>query len=371
MLAARMHGYNQPLVIEEVKTPEIGPEEVLVKVEAGGMCRTDVQLIEGYFKGALDLKFPAIPGHEIAGSIEQIGSRVPQTANLATGDQVVVVGGWGDGTCRQCKAGNEQICAHGAWPGFGPYGGYGEYVPVPYKYLIRIDRKYNLPAEELAPLTDAGLTPYRGMKKLRHAGVVGPDRVIGVIGSGGLGTYGVQYAKLLGSGATVVAFARSDEKLAIAKEYGADHVINTKGKSIADIRLELQKATGSREIDAGLDCAGAQDSIQMGFDLLATSGAYVSVGLIGTQINIPLFPFVAREFTYQGSFWGNYSDLSEVVALAQAGKIKHSLVRVPIEDINENLELLRAGDIVGRAVVTFGKSTAATRTEEMAATNAG
>jgi alcohol dehydrogenase, propanol-preferring len=367
MLAARMHGYNQPLVLEEVKTPEIGPEEVLVKVEAGGMCRTDVQLIEGYFKEALNLKFPAIPGHEIAGVVDQIGSRVPPTANLATGDQVVVVGGWGDGTCRQCKAGNEQICAHGVWPGFGPYGGYGEYVPVPYKYLIRIDRKYNLPAERLAPLTDAGLTPYRGMKKLRQAGVVGPDRVVGVVGVGGLGTYAVQYAKLLGSGARVVAFARSDEKLAIAKEYGADHVINTKGKSIADIRLELQKATGSREIDAGLDCAGAEESIQLGFNLLATSGAYVSVGLMGTKISIPLFPFVGREFTYQGSFWGNYSDLSEVVALAQAGKIKHSLVRVPFEDINKNLKMLRDGDIVGRAVVTFGKSAEARREKETAA----
>jgi hypothetical protein len=105
-------------------------------------------------------------------------------------------------------------------------------------------------------------------------------------------------------------------------------------------------------------CAGAQDSIRLGFDLLATSGAYVSVGLIGTQINIPLFPFVAREFTYQGSFWGNYGDLAEVVALAQARKIKHSLVRVPFEDINKHLEqLLRDGDIVGRAVVTFGEGT--------------
>jgi propanol-preferring alcohol dehydrogenase len=362
-----MYGYKQPLVLEEVKTPEIGPEEVLVKVEAAGMCRTDVQLVDGYFKESLHLAFPAIPGHEIAGSVEQIGSRVPKTANLTSGDLVVVVGGWGDGTCRQCKAGNEQICAHGAWPGFGPYGGYGEYVPVPYKYLIRIDRKYNVSAEELAPLTDAGLTPYRGMKKLRQAGVVGPDRLVGVIGVGGLGTYAVQYAKLLSSGATVVAFARTDEKLAIAKEHGADHVINTKGKSIDDVRTELQKATGSREIDAGLDCVGAEDSIRMGFNLLATSGAFVSVGLIGTQINIPLFPFVAREFTYHGSFWGNYSDLSEVVALAQAGKIKHSLVRIPFEDINKNLELLRDGDIIGRAVVTYGEVAEARRKKGMVA----
>jgi propanol-preferring alcohol dehydrogenase len=362
-----MHGYNQPLVLEEVPTPEIAPNEVLVRVEAAGMCRTDVQLIEGYFKDALPLKFPATPGHEIAGRVERIGNRVPSTSNLVIGDQVVVVGGWGDGTCRQCRSGNEQICAHGAWPGFGPYGGYGEYVPVPYRYLIRIDSKYNLPAEELAPLTDAGLTPYRGMKKLRHAGVVGPDRVIGILGIGGLGTYAVQYAKLLGAGATVVAFARSDEKLAVAKQYGADHVINTKGKSVADIRAELHKATGSREIDAGLDCAGAEESIRLGFDLLATSGAYVSVGLIGTKISIPLFPFVAREFTYQGSFWGNYSDLSEVMALAQAGKIKHSLVRVAVTDINRHLDLLRDGDIVGRAVVTFGESADASRKKEMVA----
>lgn len=353
MLAARMYGYKQPLVLEEVDPPVIAANEVLVKVEAAGMCRTDVQLLEGYFKDYLPLAFPAIPGHEIAGSVEQIGSLVPESAQLAIGDQVVVAGGWGDGTCRQCRRGDTQICAHGRWPGFGAYGGYSEFVPVPHQYLIRVDRKYKLKAEELAPLTDAGLTPYRGMKKLRSAGVLDPDRVVAVFGVGGLGAYAVQYAKLLSSGATVVAFARSDEKLAIAKENGADHVINTKGKSLADIRSELLKATGHSEIDAGLDCAGAEETIQLGFSLLTTSGAFVSVGLVGNRINIPLFPFVGREFTYHGSFWGNYSDLSEVVALAQAGKIRHTLKRVRFEEVNENLEMLRGGDIIGRAVLIF------------------
>jgi propanol-preferring alcohol dehydrogenase len=227
---------------------------------------------------------------------------------------------------------------------------------VPHNYLIRVDKKYKLKPEELAPLTDAGLTPYRGIKKLRNTGVLGPDRVLGVLGVGGLGSYAVQYAKLLSSGATVVAFARNDDKLAIAQQNGADHVINTKGKPIADIRGELRKATGHDELDAAIDCAGAEESIQLGFQLLTTAGAFVSVGLVGTRINIPLFPFVAREFTYHGSFWGNYSDLSEVIALAQAGKIKHTLKPVRFEDINENLELLRAGDIVGRAVMTFGEA---------------
>lgn len=356
MLAARMYGYKQPLILEEVKKPEITPDQVLVRVEAAGMCRTDFQLVDGYFKEALDLAFPAIPGHEIAGSVAEIGDRVPATTGLAIGDQVVVVGGWGDGTCRQCRLGNEQICGHGAWPGFGPYGGYSEFVPIPYKYLIRIDKKYKLKSEELAPLTDAGLTPYRGIKKLRAAGVVGPDRILAVFGAGGLGTYAVQYAKMLSSGATVVVFARSDEKLAIAKEHGADHVINTRGKSLADIRSDLLKETGQREIDAAIDCVGAEETIRTGFGLLATAGAFTSVGLVGNRIDIPLFPLVAREYTYYGSFWGNYSDLSEVLAFAQAGKIKHAIKRVRFEDINENLELLRDGDIVGRAVVTFGGS---------------
>jgi alcohol dehydrogenase, propanol-preferring len=174
-----------------------------------------------------------------------------------------------------------------------------------------------------------------------------------VIGISGLGTYAVQYAKLLSSGATVVAFGRSDEKLAVAKEYGANHAINTKGKSIDDIRQELLIATDHHEIDAAVDCVGAEETIQMGFGLLATAGTYVSVGLVGTRINIPLFPFVSREFTYHDSFWGNCSDLSESVALAQQGKIKHTLKKVRLEDINENLQLPRDGDIIGRAVVTF------------------
>jgi propanol-preferring alcohol dehydrogenase len=351
-----MYGYKQPLVLEEVAKPAITGDQVLVRVEAAGMCRTDFQLVDGYFKEALDLAFPAIPGHEIAGSVDEIGDLVPPTANLAVGDQVVVVGGWGDGTCRSCRVGNEQICGHGAWPGFGPYGGYSEFVPVPYRYLIRVDKKYGLKSEELAPLTDAGLTPYRGIKKLRAAGVLGPDRVLAVFGAGGLGAYAVQYGKLLSSGAAVVVLARTDEKLAVAKEHGADYVINTRGKSLADIRSDLVKATGQREIDAAIDCVGAEETIQTGFGLLATAGAFVSVGLVGNRIDIPLFPFVAREFTYHGSFWGNYSDLAEVMALAQEGKIKHAIKRIEFEDINENLELLRDGDIIGRAVVTYGKA---------------
>jgi propanol-preferring alcohol dehydrogenase len=353
MRAARMHGYKQPLVLEGVPVPDLGADEVLLKVTAAGMCRTDVQLVDGYFRKYSELTFPATPGHEIAGEVQKVGSVVPKAAGLQEGDQVVVVGGWGDGTCRHCQQGDTHICAHGKWPGFGPYGGYAEYLPVPSRYLIKVDKRFNLKAEELAPLTDAGLTPYRGIKKLRDAGALGPNRILAVFGIGGLGAYAVQYAKLLGGGATVVAFARSEEKLAVAKDFGADHVISTKGKSLDDVRKELSKATGQGEIDAAIDCAGAEEMIQLGFGLLSIGGHYSSVGLVGDRINLPLFPLVAREYTYHGSFWGNYNDLSEVISLAQQGKIRHAIKSIRFDDINENLDLLRTGDIVGRAVVKY------------------
>src|SRR5919108_234652 len=149
------------------------------------------------------------------------------------------------------------------------------------------------------------------------------------------------------AGATVVAFGRNDERLAVAQQYGANHVINTTGKAIDDIRQELFHATDHHEIDAAVDCAGAEATIQMGFALLATAGTYVSVGLVGTRINIPLFPFVGREFTYHGSFWGNSNDLREIVALAQQGKITHTPTKVRFGDINEHLARLRDGDIIG------------------------
>src|SRR5262245_51729129 len=180
------------------------------------MCRSDVLLVDGFFQKYADIRPPVIPGHEITGTLEKIGSVVPKAAGLEEGDHVVVSPGWGDGTCRHCQVGNTHICPNVRWPGFGPYGGFAEFIPVPARYLIKVDNRLRF--EELAPLTDAGLTPYRGIKKLRDAGALAPDRVLGVFGIGGIGAYAVQYARLLGSGVKVVAFARNSDKLAVAKE---------------------------------------------------------------------------------------------------------------------------------------------------------
>ena len=348
-----MYGYKEPLRLEEIPVPDISADEVLVKVAAAGMCRSDFQLVDGYFEDGLPVSFPITPGHEVAGTIAALGADVPRSAGLSEGDLIVVDPNWGDGACRQCHEGNEQLCGDGQLVGFGPPGGFAEYMAVPHRHVIAVPGGPDHKPETLAPLTDAGLTPYRGMKKLRAAGKLGAGRTVVVNGIGGLGSYAVQYGRLLGGGATVVAFARSDEKLAVAKENGAHHTVNVRDKAAEDVQNELEELTGRREVDAVLDCAGAEESLALGFSILATEGALTSVGLIGQRVELPLFPFVSGEKSYFGSFWGNYNDLTEVLSLAEKGLVKHNIVPVKLDDINGNLEALGRGDVVGRAVIIY------------------
>jgi alcohol dehydrogenase, propanol-preferring len=311
------------------------------------MCRSDYQLLDGYFKTPFPVEFSYIPGHEVTGRVAGLGSEVPKTVGYSEGDMVVVNPSWGDGTCRQCREGS------GRWVGFGPPGGFAEDMTVESRHAIPVSEDAAKTHELLAPMTDAGMTPYRGLRKLRDAGKLGPDRTVAVTGIGGLGSYAVQYAKLLGGGAIVVAFARRDSRLDVARENGADYGINVKDKSSEAIQGELERLTGRRTVDAILDCVGSEESISMGFDLLGPEGALAAVGLMSQQVEHRQFPFVGTELSYLGSFWGNHLDLVEVLSLAEAGHIKHNVTKVKLEDINENLEALGHGDIVGRQVIVF------------------
>jgi len=158
---------------------------------------------------------------------------------------------------------------------------------------------------------------------------------------------------LLGAGATVVGFARSDDKLAVARENGAHHTVNVRGKTAEDVQNELDDLTGRRTVDAVLDCAGSAESLGLAAAILGTEGALSQVGLMGQRVELPIFPFVSGERSYFGSFWGNYNDLREVLTLAGQGLIKHHVVPVKLDDVNDTLEALGRGDIVGRAVVVF------------------
>ena len=173
MKAARIHEYGKALVLEDVPVPDIEPDEILVQVKA----MRHVPLGRAAHRRLL----PSVRRHPDAdhdGS-RNLRRRVQDRRESfrrwrasQEGDHVGVAPGWGDGVCRHCLVGNTHICPNVRWPGFGPYGGFAEFLPVPARYLVKADRR--LKFEEIAPLTDAGLTPYRGIKKLRDAGALGP-----------------------------------------------------------------------------------------------------------------------------------------------------------------------------------------------------
>lgn len=184
MLAARMHEYGKPLVVEDVPKPAaFRGEEVLVKIGGSGLCHSDLHIMQGEWINTLPLALPRILGHEAAGWVEETGPSVPSN-DLKSGDMVAISGGWGCEVCEYCRQGDDHLCASPMYPGVTADGGYSEYMLVPsYKYLLKVDRSSGLTPTELAPLTDAGLTPYRAVKRVRH--LLGPGKTVAVIGIGG------------------------------------------------------------------------------------------------------------------------------------------------------------------------------------------
>jgi propanol-preferring alcohol dehydrogenase len=350
ILSARIHEYQKPLTIDRIAKPIVGSgEQVLLRVGAAGLCHSDLHLINGEWKDLIPVPLPLTPGHEVAGWIEEIGSSVPQGL-LEKGDLVAVFGGWGCGVCVHCKGGEEQLCNYPAWPGFSSFdGGYSERILVPsYRFLIRVDKKYGLKPEELAPLTDAGLTPYRAIKKIKH--ILDPGTSIAVVGIGGLGSYAIQYAKLLAPSSSTIAIDVDDHKLELAEKLGAaDYTLNS--KKTQDIRSEIYKITEGIGVSAVIDCVGAENTIRESARILSKCGVLVIVGLFGPEIRMPLVPSVINEYKIQCSLWGNYNELREVIELAKKHKIKHSIQKFSLDEINEALDLLRAGQIIGRGVL--------------------
>jgi len=348
--AARIHKYGSPLVVEDVTKPIIStPEGVLLKVGAAGLCHSDLHLMHGDWQKTIPLKFPAIPGHEIAGWVEDIGISVPTT--IKKGDLVAVFGGWGCGYCLFCKRGDEQMCQQAKWPGLSEHdGGFSEYILVPsYRFLVKADdQPTSMKPEQLAPLTDAGLTPYRAIKKVRH--LLSANRHIAIVGIGGLGFYGTQYAKIFGSGATVIAMDRSEAKLKLATEIGgADFAIDMSKSD--DVKDKVEKITKGKGIDVILDTVGSENTINIGISHLSKSGAMVLVGLFGREVKFPLFQTVLNEYQIYGSLWGNYNELCEVIQLAKSGIIKHQVQKFSLSEVNEAIDLLVTGNINGRAVI--------------------
>jgi propanol-preferring alcohol dehydrogenase len=318
--------------------------------------------MNGDWKKSIPLSLPITPGHEIVGRIEEIGNTVPQQF-LKKGDAVAVFGGWGCGMCTYCKGGDEQSCAYANWPGIMTNGGFAEYLVVDsYRFLVKINgndsrsQRVNEGSsilEEIAPLTDAGLTPFRAIKKVRT--MLGPGKSIAIVGIGGLGFYAIQYAKILGQSAQVVAIDLKDEKLELARQIGADHVLKISSagskSNPGGIKEDILRITNGKGIDVIVDCVGAENTIYDSLRLLRKGGTLVVVGLFGKQLRAPLLPLVINEYKILGSLWGNYNELCEVIELAANHELRHKINRFSLSEINNAVDLLKGGNIRGRAVI--------------------
>jgi propanol-preferring alcohol dehydrogenase len=361
MQSARIHNYQESLVLDNIEKPKIEQDsQVLLRIGATGLCHSDLHLINGDWRDSIPLNLPVTPGHEIAGWVEEIGNAVPKDF-IQKGDMVAVFGGWGCGVCIYCKQGNEQSCPIAKWPGISKDGGFSEYLLVDsYRFLIKVADSQEIASsgtkfriEEIAPLTDAGLTPYRAIKTVRN--MLGPGKSIGIVGIGGLGYYAVQYAKMLGQSSVVVAFDLKEEKLKLAQEAGADFTIDistsSKESNLPQIKSEVSRITKGKGIDVIIDCVGAENTIYNSIRLLSKGGCLVIVGLFGNNIKAPLVPSVLNEYKICGSLWGNYNELREVLWLATNGRIKPRISKFPLSDINDAIDLLKNGKILGRGVI--------------------
>src|SRR5271169_5733303 len=230
MKAAVLHNFQQPLTIEEVERPKLRDDDVLIKVEACGVCHSDLHVADGdWTQLAGIVKKPVILGHEIAGSVVEKGAAVK---NLQIGDRVGVPWlHWSCGECEFCREGNENLCVKQKITGVTVDGGYAEFVKAPATHATKIPDELSF--VDAAPLFCAGVTVYRALKHAR----LQPGQRLAIFGVGGLGHLGVQIAT--GLGAIVTAVDVSDEKLAQAKTLGASTTLNS---TAVDVIKEIRRA---------------------------------------------------------------------------------------------------------------------------------
>jgi len=314
MRAAVLHSPGQALVFEDRQDLQPVGTQRVVRVLAAGVCHSDLHMIDGTIGGPL----PRVLGHEIAGQVEGTGN-------------VLVYPCWSDGTCAYCRRGLEQLCPAAAEPGWAVDGGFAEQLLVPHpRFLLAL---VDLDPVRAAPLADAGVTPYRAVRRALPWLTAGATAL--VIGAGGLGQFAIQYLRLL-SAATVVAVDPSEPKRRRALSLGAHHA--------AAPGDDLPAA------EAVFDLVGSDATLRKAVEHVRPAGIVMVVGEAGGRISFG-FGLVPYEAHLTSSVWGSYRDLRAVLGIAQRGDLIWDVEPVPLAQANRALSRLRNGEVAGRIVL--------------------
>ena len=336
MKAAVVREFGKPLVIEEVAVPRPGPGDLLVKIEACGVCHTDLHAAEGDWP--VKPNPPFIPGHEGVGHVVAVGEGV---THVKEGDRVGIP--WlysACGYCEHCLGGWETLCEEQKNAGYSVNGGFAEYALADANYVGHLPK--NIGFVDIAPILCAGVTVYKGLKMTDTK----PGNWVVISGIGGLGHMAVQYAKAMGL--NVAAVDVDDAKLDLAKRLGAMVTVNAKTTDpVAYLKKEIGGAHGA------LVTAVSPKAFEQAVGMVRRGGTVSLNGLPPGQFPIDIFGMVLNGVTVRGSIVGSRLDLQESLDFAEMGKVKATVATDKLENINNVFDRMHKGQIEGRIVLDF------------------
>jgi NAD+-dependent secondary alcohol dehydrogenase Adh1 len=340
MRAARLHEYHQPLKLDDVDEPKaVGPFDVVVKIGAAGLCRTDLHIQEGQWAEKSQVQLPYTPGHENAGWIHVVGSGV---TNVEVGDTVIVHPFITCGLCRACRRGDDMHCANGSFPGIDRDGGFAEFLLTSARSVVKLDP--SLEPASIAALADAGLTAIHAVKKAIP--VLGPGTRAVVIGAGGLGHIGIQCLKAM-TPTEIIVVDPNEKALALAGELGADHTIKVEGERHIETVQELTDGLGAEAI---IDFVGENGAVEDGVAMVQDGGFFYVIGY-GQNIDIPTIDVISREISFIGNLVGTYVDLQDLMTLTAQGQVTLHTSNYPLDAINDAMADLDQGRLQGRGIL--------------------
>ncbi len=337
MKAAVLNEYKHPLELEDRPEPEITrANQVRVKIEAAGVCSTDLHAIDGELAPA-GMDVPRVLGHENGGRVEEVGDLV---TSVKVGDPVLIYPPHSCGVCVNCRRGRDMHCEHHEFTGLSLDGGFTEYLVVGEREIVPLPPWMD--PVEVAPHSDAGITAYHAIKKVAH--LMAPGSTTVVLGAGGVGHIGLQLAREMGNGEVVVVDPHPGRRK-LAEELGADWTVDSDG--VVEAVWELSQGRGAALV---LDFVGTDQTHADGLGMLGLQGTYSMIGF-GGMVTAPSVLLVSQEQSLVANLVGSWTDLWDVLQLHAAGKITLKTETHPLDDVNEVLGRLREGDITGRAVL--------------------